>query len=636
MVTAYAIAVVRAGRVGRVPVLCCSFLFSTVLAAGPLQDDERQPESMIGGLQFLVLDAPPDPSPVRAFRYTYELFSADRETPTQARDIAYQSEDGILCIPEPYPPFGRIRIWVEVDDLERGFRHGYGSFSYRLDTTRTGEPTTIQLEDGIVVTGKVLDAKTGQPVADAEVAPMKWGHHFDWADWEESVKTDQEGKYRFVTKSAKGIEARHPEYRSAQVVLSGFEPGHNRSFSGYDESKVDDVGADGSVLQLHPLIDARGRVVDVDGKPIAGVDVQGSRSDAEGRFAVRATQEEWDQREKGEISYSFSAPGYRYTDLSLKQFSLDGETVVKLEREQLIQGQVLDQNGHPLEDCTVELKCDAKPLVSDFDVIPGPYAQGKWETRIPKWGREFTIRVSVAGSVRSLMEYTLEEVTRGPIISRLSEGHRLSARLVARVPLDEKNTPVVLLSSTKNERLQQQARVQADGRFAFAGLADGQYSLQLYPAICTRRGGGTAMNPGVGAFSTFGFESPNKPWEKMISVQGTEMELDPIDLHEAGLLPGRVTGIAYNPAAAKEPFANAFGYVCAGDNDFNSVGGSYYLLDFMTDADGRFQIDPCPPGKYVLRLSDTPGGYGFRDPSVWIHVISEKTIDVRLFAPGAR
>jgi hypothetical protein len=29
---------------------------------------------------------------------------------------------------------------------------------------------------------------------------------------------------------------------------------------------------------------------------------------------------------------------------------------------------------------------------------------------------------------------------------------------------------------------------------------------------------------------------------------------------------------------------------------------TYYLTGFMTDAEGRFTIDPCPPGEYTLRF----------------------------------
>ena len=101
------------------------------------------------------------------------------------------------------------------------------------------------------------------------------------------------------------------------------------------------------------------------------------------------------------------------------------------------------------------------------------------------------------------------------------------------------------------------------------------------------------------------------------------------------MLPGRVTGTIYQPADGNKPFANAFGYVCDVGNTYDTVGGFYYLLDFMTDADGRFTIDHCPPGDYVLKW-DANGNGGGRDASVNIHVVPEKTTTLRLFAADAK
>ncbi|MBC8875097.1 MAG: carboxypeptidase regulatory-like domain-containing protein [Planctomycetes bacterium] len=580
------------------------------LAITPSLADDEQRETTITRLEFRVVDVEPDAQPVRAFRYSLALYSTDQEEPHRGTDIAYRSENGVLRIPKPFPPFGRIRVWVDADDLEKGYRHGYGSFSYRIDTNKLSEPTTIQLEPGIVLTGKVLEAQTDKPIAGAEVAPLKWGHHFAWADWDESAKTDQEGSYRVITRSAKGIAARHPDYRGIEVEND------SRQFT----------------LHLCPLMTLAGRVVDSDGKPVAGVSATWceDETDAEGRFCLKVTRDEWEQREKQEIS--FYALNHRSLDVPLKSFSFDQETVVTLEPEPLIRGQIFDENGNPLEHCKIELKRESENVGSDFYTIPGPHKEGKWEEHITKYHQVFTLRVSVAGSVRSLRQYSREEATDGPIITRLAEGHRLTGRLVAQVPLDEKNTPVVLLDNAANEDLRRRARVQADGTFAFFGLADGQYTLRLHPAISSICRGGH-MNAGVGAFTTFGFASPNKPWERSITIEGAELQLDPINLHDAGVLPGCVTGVAHNPDVEHKPFDNAFGYICAGEDDFDTVGGSYYLLRFMTDAEGRFRIDACPPGKYVLRLTGSAGGYGPHDPSVWIRVTPEKTIDLRLFSP---
>lgn len=615
-----------------------SLLLVAGLEAAPLQALEEPPELTIGRLEFRVVDTGDNARPVRSFSYSFECYSSQQGKPLSQRHITYQSEDGILHIPKPFPPFGRIRVWIDVDDLKAAYRHGYRAFSYRIGTEQPAGPATIQLEPGIVITGKVFDAETDKPIIGAEVAPLKWGHHSSWADWDELTKTDTEGKYRIVTKSAQGIEARHPKYRTAQSDDRpyGFSVGHNKkgarwSSSG-EQKEPPKLGPDGVVIRLHPLMTLRGRLVDVDGRPIEGAPIwyRGrGESDEQGRFEVTATQEEWTQPKDGEVS--IWAEGHRSLDVPLREFSFERETVVTLEKEQLIEGRVLNENGQPVDHCTIELKCDSPPMVSDFDTIP--HEHGKWREHISEHDEVFTLRVSVAGVARSLKRYNREEVLRGPIITNLVEGRRLAGNLVAKVPLDQNNTPVVFLRNAENEELSLQGKVQADGSFGFVGLADGKYVLQLHPANCRQYRGGH-MNQGVAAYSMFGFESRNKPWQKEITIAGKDVGLEAVNLHDARLLPGRVTGVAFHPGT-HQPLANAFGYVCSAESNFDTVGGCYYLLQCMTDADGRFQIDSCPPGEYVLRLTDDASGYGHHDPSVWIRVVPEKTLDLRLFGPEA-
>ena len=618
--------------------LALSAYFPSLSRANP-----ETPEVTIPRLEFRIADVKPDFGPVRSLRYSCEIFSSGAKEPLIRPEIACQTKDGILRIPNPFPPFGRIRVCVNADDGEKAYRSGYGSFSYRIDAKKSTEPLTIPLELGLVLTGKVLDAETARPITGAEVAPLKWGHHSSWADWDHSATADQAGRYRIATREAQGIAARHPKYRDVELDYRpwGFKPGHNRrAADSLDNKEAEEpaVGPEGFVLRLHSLLTLRGRLVGADGKPIAGAFMGGwpvtsepNGSDKQGRFCLKVTREEWDRREKRQID--FYAPNHRLTEVSLDKFSLDRETLVTLKPERMIHGQVLDEHGRPLEDCTIELKCDSRnSLPGMYSEVSGPYKEGRWQHAIDEEDRVFTLRVSVGGIIRSVRRYTIEEVTRGPVVTRLAKGRRLTGRLTARLPLDTRNTPIAHLASVPDEKVIQQARVGTDGIFTFSGLADGRYALRLYPR-CSARYRAGQMNPGVAAFSTFWSDSPNKPWERAITIQGQDVQLGSIDLHEARLLPGRLTGVAFHPAGDHRPFANVFGYVCAAESDFDSVGGSYYLLRFMTDAEGRFRVEHCPPGKHVLRLSDEPSQYGPRDPSVWIRVTPEKTLGLRLFAP---
>jgi protocatechuate 3,4-dioxygenase beta subunit len=628
-------------------------LLACVYASGPSRAEERTPEATIPRLAFRVADFNEGPGPVESLWYSYTIYAASEKEPLTRPRTAYRVKDGILRIPQPFPAFGRICLCVEADDPQRGYRCGYGAFSYEIDETKAAEPPTIHLVLETVVTGTVIDAETGKPIAGAEVAPVQPGHigawDGSWPRWVESVKADGNGKYRITNSSyfTEDIAARHADYREGRLEnrFRSFKPGHNitekMDSSGSEQQPEKDVGPEGFVLRLHRLIALRGRAVDPQGKPIADVEVCGpefrfpdfsqcaSHSDAQGRFVVKVTRDEWNQQK--DIVGLF-AKGYRSLQRPLKGFSLDGELTVTLQPQQLITGQVLDEAGRQLEDCNVELKQESgKMSHSEFDPVPGPYKRGKWEYRADEHCTIVTLRVSLAGAVRSLKRYTLAEVSRGPIITRLAEGRRLTGRLIARVPLNPDNTPVVLLSDADTKELSRQALVQPDGRFTFFGLADGHYLLRLYPALSDRHDGRARIR-GAGVFSVSYVTSHNKVWDKSVAVNGRDLHLDPIDLHREGLLPGRITGAVFQPVDGNKTFASAFGCIY---EDFDAADGLEYVQRFMTDAEGRFRIENCAPGKYVLHISDNEHGLRPNNAALWIRVTPEKTNDMRLFAPDA-
>ena len=150
-------------------------LVSAALPLGTAHAEETSPEPTIARLEFRVLDVKPDgkPSdkPLRSFRYSYMAYTAGKKRRCRNATSRISSDDGILRLPKNLPPFGRVRVWITADDLDTGYRSGYGEFSYRLDENKPAEPATIQLRLGIVLTGRVLDADTGKPIVAAEVAP---------------------------------------------------------------------------------------------------------------------------------------------------------------------------------------------------------------------------------------------------------------------------------------------------------------------------------------------------------------------------------------------------------------------------------------------------------------------------------
>jgi protocatechuate 3,4-dioxygenase beta subunit len=635
-------------------------------------------EPLVSRLEFRIADVPPGRGPVRSFRYSCEFHSASTggaaKQSADRRNVAYSAKDGILRIAQPFPPYGRVAISVDADDPQNGYRCSFDVFSYCVDPSKPFEPPVVRLEPGIVLTGTAVDAETGKPISDAEVAPLKGSAQACWADWDEAARTDRDGRYRITTTEAQGIEARHGDYgpRKLEAEGAGFEPGTNRLGDAPIEEPKDSkargraaklsVGPEGIIVRMPRAITLHGRVADPVGKPIAGATVSREAAeydcecDAQGRFGMKFTKLEWLDREGKSVQVS--ADGYRSRDVPLMDLSPDQERSVVLQPTPIVRGQVFDERGQAPEDCRVELQRECDAITSKFSAVAGPSKEGKWESHIDDDVTAVTVRVSVAGVARSLKRYTIEEATGGPIVTRLSAGHLLSGRLVARVPLGDGNTPTVALEREKSGDRDPaagpvgQARVAADGSFAFRGLADGKYTLRLYPAHAAQPPSADALSlPAVSERGGDETAAPTKPWQRPVVIHGGDVRLEAIDLHAAGLLPGRLTMLAFQPTSNPLPFANAFVSLSGSESDIDPLGvqlsesdssGRFVPSDAppnarlggMTDAGGRFGLEPCQPGKYVLRLTYWPGGRW--TPAVWVRVAPEKTADVRLFAPERR
>ena len=281
------------GRVALSAGLSC-LLAAGTCAAGQKEIEHSGPEKTIPRLEFRVLDVGPDHKPVKSFSYRYEVLSVAEKEPLSKDKTAYRSDDGILRISRPYPPYGRIRLWIDTVDSDRAAT-GYQSFSYQIDEQRKVAPPDIVLELQILITGAVLDAETGKPVAGAEVAPVQYAHPFSsFPDWAEAVRSDSAGKYRLVTSEAIGIAARCRGYDEKQEGGGrafqepqhwSFVPGHNL------RQHEPAAGPDGFVLRLvpqsvkpetantprpekNPLPPIRGQVLDQNGQPVQDCKVE--------------------------------------------------------------------------------------------------------------------------------------------------------------------------------------------------------------------------------------------------------------------------------------------------------------------------------------------------------------------------
>ncbi len=180
-----------------------------------------------------------------------------------------------------YPRFaveakGYVRWWSEAclsewSRYQKSDRHGFQRNFDDLDfEIKSGMPdVTIELERSVTVRGQVLDPD-GKPVVGATVAPALTGSGNSLTgDTRFSVETDKDGRYEAILPASGAIsynlmvhDGKYEEWRTwANGVAAPMKtvPGH--SIEGFD-------------LRLNRPGTVTGRVVDVEGKPVAGREVR--------------------------------------------------------------------------------------------------------------------------------------------------------------------------------------------------------------------------------------------------------------------------------------------------------------------------------------------------------------------------
>ena len=220
--------------------------------------------------------------------------------------------------------------------------------------------SVMVMKKGIPMTGTVTDPE-GKPVADASVILGEW-HGSD----RPKATTDQQGHYRFASLAP------------GSTVLTVIKPGLAPALRNIDvQPQIKPVD-----LRLEKGNSLRVRVVDKDGKPIAGIFVtpdtwRGRRvlcelpmrghTDAEGRWA-------WTWAPKDAVQTNLGLTGYvNYMSVrNLPLVAQEAEHVITMFPALTISGHVID--------------ADTKQPVPSFRVVQGRRQEGDWERSI-SWDR---------------------------------------------------------------------------------------------------------------------------------------------------------------------------------------------------------------------------------------------------------
>jgi Carboxypeptidase regulatory-like domain/Thiol:disulfide interchange protein DsbD, N-terminal len=474
------------------------------------------------------------------------------------------------------------------------------------------QPSLAQLRDGsaifkvrrlLVLTGKVLDPD-GRPVAGATVVRgEQWG--IMGLESGKDTKTDNDGNFRF------------PSAKSGQILLAAISPRFGPVIKTVDSKS----GIDPVELRLTPPHTIRGRVTDLNDKPISGMEVRVSEwgsfryppwkftTDAEGRFTFTNAPAD-------RVQMDFLPAGY----MGLRGYSLtaqETEQIVRLGPALRLHGKVMDaQTGKP---------------IPDFKIIPGwprqEFINGMLTNNGAEWAGDYAKKEfsngaydwtfhepTVAGSQKPYdFMLRVEAEGYGPAISRAFKPTEKDATF------DFQLKPAAYLTGSIHL---------ADGSPAVGAKL---YLVQRSWDISTMNG--TVQNHRqVPAFTTdregrFKMPDPNEPMKIIVWHDSGFAETSASTLQQTNEIKltgwGRIEGTLHrgNKIATNEQVALCFPleYEIT-TNKTISKPRLFYWYQARTDKDGRFTFEHVTPGEVAISRVESiprPDRFGITAGEVW-------------------
>ena len=346
----------------------------------------------------------------------------------------------------------------------------------RSDVSANKAPD-IQLKRGCIVTGRLIDVTTGEPVSGAVVMTRRHEH--------EEATTDSDGFFRL------------PSLSKGRHTLTAVKDGYYRPVIHFSTSNRGSVDL---VIETKPEGIVRGKVTDQEGSPIAGArvgaslsyfDFQAPKTDKNGEYILRGL----DPDTRSEIGVS--ADGYNYVSDRVvvfparrRELTLDFKLLRQGTRS--IWGRVLKPDGTPAQGVSVSY---------GWTSFYGGYRSTKTDEdgryRLDNVDATKNLVVVQGDGFAPGFKYVEADVD-AEIDFKLEPGHSLEGRLV-----DEEGNPVagahisVSAESKEMDRmgscgrnayrcLKPEVTADEDGRFTLVNLPAGRVFIETYRAGYSR------------------------------------------------------------------------------------------------------------------------------------------------------
>ncbi|MHC4816758.1 MAG: carboxypeptidase regulatory-like domain-containing protein [Planctomycetota bacterium] len=447
----------------------------------------------------------------------------------------------------------------------------------------------VPMTKGGVVSGKVLDKVTGDPVEGARLRSM--GGLDPQLEFMSAVSaaSAKDGSYelRGVPLKAHTILASHPDYVSdmdPMALVQSMQGGGATPLFAEGRKKAEHN------LELTPAVSATGIVLAPDGNPVAGAKVAvrddmaifrrmlgGSApatvTDAEGRFTLGGLK-------KGQ-AVQITATHRDYGSSESKPARAGEPLTLTLTAPLLLKGTVVDESGDPVSGVRVTVE-RAKASSGSRNIVP-TLEEGGGAARPGVTDKEggYVVRNAPPGELKVTFDhrgYATEtrpiNVAPGTVERDLGKTVLLRGLGLEGVVVDEKGQPAPGVSIHANWNYQSGARAGAGtpgrtngsattdekGRFSIYGLKAGKYRLRIW-------------QPGV--YSS----------NPVAQTGTTDIR---VVLMEAGQLTGRVMSLGA-PVSGAHVTAQVGTTNPDGHTNWDHVGWA------RTDGDGVFRLDSLPP-----------------------------------------
>ena len=506
---------------------------------------------------------------------------------------------------------GKFSLWVSPGDLElEASAEGYAPGS---DYGKAPGSFEILLTPESSLSGTVVDAKSGQPVAGVSVSVSEHESGFFFGDGDIRDITDDQGKFH--------VDRIQPGRFLAVARSAG---GYGRS----EGTTLVGLGqhVDGVIVKLHPGFQVSGKIVLPDKSTCKQGRVELTDSHAD-RSASTIDEPDGsvhaDGVLPGDYSVDVSCDGYlvhdHYANVVVKDKDVAGLRW-EVDAGATIRGRVVTKSGAPVDEARVSARN-----------VGGAAREkvGRAGDRTTADGH-FVITGVRAGTVKLDVGHDLYnapkdgwkvEVTPGAVIERelvVEDGGSIKG-----VVVDAQGKPVAAVHVSAMSLLERfwgdSVRTNSDGGFQLDGLRPGEYRITAHRGFWDDN----LKKPG----ST----DDDKQGERATVTAGKPASVKLVVESQSGVIKGVVTDPSGKPVSdAFVSVARESDAAGARGSSVSSTRWSWDEKPVVSSVDGKFSVAKLSPGKYTLRAYRKGGGEAIAE-----HVAVGGTAKLQIRATGS-